>query len=396
MHELQLRAGRERSVLRKHPWIFSGSIEKVRGNPESGDTVNIVSHEGRWLARAAYSPHSQIRARIWAWDETEEVEAAFIHDRLEQALRRRASLMNDPAVTAYREVHAESDGLPGMIIDRYNEFRVIQFLSAGAERWREEVVDFLVSRDDCDGVYERSDVDVREKEGLPPRSGPLWGELPEGELVIQEYDLRYHVDVVRGHKTGFYLDQRENRKFARAFIRGGEVLNCFAYTGGFTVAALSAGASHALSIDSSSAALELGVKNVRLNGLPSENCAWQEGDVFVELRKLRDRRRFFDVVVLDPPRFAQTSSQVQRASRGYKDINLLAFKLLKPGGHLLTFSCSGAIGAELFQKIVADAALDAEVDASVVAWLGQPPDHPVRLSFPEGKYLKGLVCQVGF
>jgi 23S rRNA (cytosine1962-C5)-methyltransferase len=396
MHELQLRSGRERSVLRKHPWIFSGSIGKVRGNPGSGETVNVLSHDGQWLARAAYSPHSQIRARIWTWDEAEDVEPSFIHRRLAQALRMRTSLMSDPTVTAYREVHAESDGLPGIIIDRYNEFRVIQFLSVGAERWREEVVAFFVSRGDCRGIYERSDVDVREKEGLPPRAGPLWGDLPEGDLMILEYDLRYYVDVVKGHKTGFYLDQRENRRFAQSFISDGEILNCFAYTGGFTVAALSAGASHALSIDSSSSALELAEENVRLNGLPSESCEWLEGDVFVELRKLRDRRRSFDVVILDPPRFAQTNSQVRRAARGYKDINLLAFKLLKPGGHLITFSCSGAVGTELFQKIVADAALDAEVDATVLAWLGQPPDHPVRLSFPEGKYLKGLVCQVGF
>jgi 23S rRNA (cytosine1962-C5)-methyltransferase len=396
MHELQLRSGRERSVLRKHPWIFSGSIGKVHGNPGLGETVNVLSHDGTWLARAAYSPHSQIRARIWTWDEAEAVNPAFIHSLLDKALQARERLRTDPAVTAYREVYAESDGFPGIIIDRYNELRVIQFLSASAEHWRDEVVEFLVGRGDCEGIYERSDADVREKEGLPTRAGLLWGDLPEGTLIIQEYDLRYHVDVVRGHKTGFYLDQRENRAFLQSCIGGGEILNCFAYTGGFTMAALSAGASNVLSIDSSSAALELAEKNVRLNGFPNEHCEWLEGDVFVELRKLRDRRRSFDVVILDPPRFAQTSSQVQRAARGYKDINLLAFKLLKPGGHLITFSCSGAVGAELFQKIVADAALDAGVGASVIAWLGQPPDHPVRLSFPEGKYLKGLVCRVGF
>ena len=394
MGEIRLKPGRDRSLLKRHPLVFSGAIEEVRDEPGWGETVDIVAHSGEWLGRAAYSPQSQIRARLWTWDRDEAVDEGFFDRRLRRAGQARSALASDGSTTAYREVFAESDGLPGLIVDRYNDFRVVQFLTAGAERWKDAIVRLLAAGGECLGIYERSDVQVRQLEGLPPRTGLLWGQAPDEELVISEHGLQYEVDVLKGHKTGFYLDQRENRQLLRSGLSGASVLNCFAYTGGFTVTALAGGASHVLSVDTSGQALEVAGENVELNGLPLERCAWLEGDAFVELRRLRDRGMKFDLVVLDPPRFAATAAQAERASRGYKDINLLAFKLLRPGGLLFTFSCSGGVSAELFQKIVAGAALDAGVDAAIEGWLGQPADHPVSLNFPEGRYLKGFVCRV--
>jgi 23S rRNA (cytosine1962-C5)-methyltransferase len=392
--EILLKAGRDRSLRLRHPWIFSGAAVEVRGDPAPGDTVEVISAEGEWLARAAYSPRSQIVARVWTWDPAEDLDEDFFARHLSRAIEARPSLLRGQETDAFREVHAESDGLPGLILDRYGGVRVVQFLSAGAERWRDAILGALAGRGDCEAIYERSDVDVRSLEGLPPKAGLLWGHLPDTRLVIHENGLRFHVDVARGHKTGFYLDQRENRRSFRSCLHGGEVLNCFAYTGAFTVAALSAGASRVLSTDSSEEALRLAEENVALNGHPADRCEWLAGDAFTELRHLRDRARSFDAVVLDPPRFAATASQAQKAARGYKDINLLAFKLLRPGGLLFTFSCSGGVSSDLFQKIVASAALDAGVDAAIVGWLGQPADHPVALNFPEGRYLKGLICRV--
>jgi len=354
----------------------------------------VLSASGEWLAKAAFSPASQIRARIWSWTAEEAVDASFIRRRLQSSLAARAALAASGEVTAYREVYAESDGLPGLIVDRYARYRVVQFLSAGAERYRDQVVECLAGLGDCNGIVERSDVDVRGLEGLAERRGLLWGEDPAGPVLIQEYELRFLADLHQGHKTGFYLDQRENRRRARRYLGQGEVLNCFAYTAAFTAIALHAGAERVTSVDSSAGALDLGRENVRLNHLPDAGCEWVEGNAFEELRRFRDQGRSFDAIVLDPPRFAATTSHVGRASRGYKDINWLAFRLLRPGGSLVTFSCSGGVGPELFQKIVADAALDASVQAVVVEWMGQPADHPVALNFPEGRYLKGLVCQV--
>jgi len=392
--ELHLKPGRDRSVRLRHPWLFSGSVRDVHGDPAPGDTVEVLSAEGEWLARAAYSPRSQILARIWTWQSPEEIGPEFFAARLRRAIDARRSLPSLRETDSYREVHAESDGLPGMILDRYGEVRVVQFLAAGAERWREAILAAILERGDCRAVYERSDADVRELEGLPARAGLLWGDLPETRIDIRENGLRYHVDLAQGHKTGFYLDQRENRAVFRSLLSGGEVLNGFAYTGAFTVAALAAGASRVVSLESSAPALAMAQENVAFNGQAAGSCEWVAGDAFGELRKLRDRARTFDAVVLDPPRFAATASQAPKAARGYKDINLLAFKLLRPGGLLFTFSCSGGVSPELFQKIVAGAALDAGVEATVVGWLGQPADHPVLLSFPEGRYLKGLICRV--
>ena len=390
---IRLKPGRERSVLRQHPWLFSGAIADVDGSPEPGSTVEVTDFAGAWLARGAYSPESQIRVRIWTWEHDEAIDAAFFARRLKQSIGRRSGLDPEGRTTAFREVHAESDGLPGLIVDRYAGFRVVQLLSVGAERWRSPIVEALAAPGDVQGVYERSDASVRELEGLEPRSGLLWGDEPPPRVAIAEHGVAYQVDLLTGQKTGFYLDQREHRQRLRRGLGEAEVLNAFAYTGGFSVCALLGGARSVLSIDSSADALELARANVALNGFAPEACEWIEGDAFVELRRLRDRAASFDVIVLDPPRFAATAAQAERAARGYKDINLLAFKLLRPGGRLYTFSCSGGVSAELFEKIVAGAAIDAGVQAVIVEWLGQPADHPVALNFPEGRYLKGLVCQ---
>lgn len=394
MQTLTLKPGREKSLQRLHPWVFSGAVQKVSGSPAPGETLRLLSAEGQFLAWAAYSPVSQIRARVWSFSEEETIDEAFLRRRLESALRRRAALgaeFSPQPGQALRLVHAESDGLPGFILDWYDGVLVGQFLTAGAEQWRETLADLAMQQLSARAFYERSDADVRQLEGLSPRSGLMRGVLENPRLQIQEDGLRLWVDVAQGHKTGFYLDQRANRiRVGRACARR-EVLNCFCYTGGFSLHAARAGASSVLSVDTSAEALALAQENAALNQL--EGLEWLEADVFTALRKFRDQNRSWDVIILDPPKFAPTAAQAERAARGYKDINRLAFKLLRPGGLLFTFSCSGGIDAALFQKIVASAALDAGTQAQIVEHLWQGADHPVALSFPEGEYLKGLVCQ---
>jgi 23S rRNA (cytosine1962-C5)-methyltransferase len=391
MNILTLKRGRQKAILRHHPWIFSGAIQSLSGQPKSGETVTVVDSGNNFLAQAAYSPESQIRARIWNWEADEPIDRNFFKRKLTNAIQLREHWIKTETTNAYRLVHAESDGLPGLIVDRYGEVLVVQITSAGAEAWREPVCSLLEELLAPQAIYERSDVTVRTLEGLPERTGLLSGSLPPQPMTITENSLNYQVDLVTGQKTGFYLDQRDNRQMCREIAQGKSVLNCFAYTGGFTLAALAGGAESVVSIDSSADALETARRNLALNGLPEERCEWIVGDAFQELRTLRDRAAQFDLVILDPPKFAPTKAQARKAARGYKDINLLGFKLLKPGGTLMTYSCSGGIDAGFFQKIVADAALDAGVDAKILYHLGQAPDHPTNLAFPEGTYLKGLV-----
>jgi 23S rRNA (cytosine1962-C5)-methyltransferase len=395
MDAIVLQPGREKSVRQKHPWIFSGALAQVKGTPQPGATVEVQASGGEFLGWAAYNPNSNIRARMWSWQREEPVGPDLLRARLEQALALRRALVPESETSALRLVHAESDGLPGLIVDRYNDTLVVQCLTAGADHWRDTLIPLLVELTGAAAVYERSDVDVRRLEGLPERVGSLYGPAPSEPLLVQENGLNFWVDIVGGHKTGFYLDQRRNRQRLRELIAGRSLLNCFSYSGGFSVYALAGGAADVLSVDSSADALALGQRNVDANHLPGERVEWLEEDVFHTLRGLRDRRRSFDAVVLDPPKFAPTAAQAERAARGYKDINLLAFKLLRPGGLLFSFSCSGGVSADLFQKIVAGAALDAGVEARIVERLEQGVDHPVALNFPEGAYLKGLVVEVG-
>ena len=393
MKAILLKRGREKSVLRRHPWIFSGAIAKIEGHPKQGETVDILASEGALLARGAYSPHSQITVRIWTFDPREDVSSEFFDGRLRQAVEARRSLMSGDGPAGVRLINAESDGLPGIIADRYGDFLVVQFLSAGADYWKGAVVETLMRLMSVSGVYERSDAGVREKEGLPKLAGTLAGREPQDLVEIREGSCRFLVDIKRGHKTGFYLDQRENRGMIAEFARGTEMLNCFSYTGGFGIAALRAGAEKVTNVDTSAGALDLARRNAEINGVDASNLESVEGDAFAVLRRWRDAGRAFDVIVLDPPKFAESQSQLARASRGYKDINLLAFKLLRPGGILFTFSCSGLMSPELFQKIVADAALDAGCEAQIIRRLAQASDHPTLLSFPEGSYLKGFICR---
>ena len=385
-----LAPGREKSLLNRHPWVFSGAIAKVRGDVGPGDTVDILADDGRFLGRAAASPASQIRARIWTFDEKEHVDAAFFERRLRSAIARRAPLLTGEHPAA-RLVHAESDGMPGLIADRFGSTVVVQVLAAGAEAWRDTIFDALARITGATAIVERSDVEVRALEQLAERRGLVSGVATE-HIEIVEHDLRYGIDVTAGQKTGFYLDQRDNRRRVRAMARDADVLDGFCYTGGFALNARVGGARSIMAIDSSSDAIAQGCRNLALN--PSgADVEWVEADAFSHLRLLRDRNRQFDLIVLDPPKLAPTVRHVERAARAYKDINLLAFKMLRPGGCLVTFSCSGGVGIELFQKIVAGAAVDARVDARIEARLGPASDHGAALSFPEGDYLKGLVLR---
>jgi 23S rRNA (cytosine1962-C5)-methyltransferase len=387
---LKLKAGRERSLKRRHPWVFSGAIEETEGSPKSGDTVEVRGATGEFLAWAAYSPASQIRGRVWSFDESEVPGPELFAKRIEKALARRADTTSSNAM---RLVHGESDELPGLIADRYDDTLVIQILSAGCERWRDTLVGTLHARSGCIRLYERSDTDARELEGLPASSGRLVGPALEGPLRIVEHGVEYEVDVRSGQKTGFYLDQRDNRARVGQLAAGREVLDCFCYTGGFTLSALAGGARSSLSIDSSAPALVQARRNLALNRIPAERAEWREADVFQALRGLKREGRQFDLVVLDPPKFAATAKDAQRAARGYKDINLNALKLLRPGGLLATFSCSGGVSADLFQKIVAGAAADAGTPLFLRERYHSAPDHPVRVEFPEGEYLKGLLLE---
>lgn len=427
MNTVTLKPSKERSLLRRHPWVYANAIERIDGKPASGATVVVRAHDGRFLARAAYSPHSQIRLRAWSFDEAEPIDHAFFKRRVQQALAHRRSFVPDTG--AVRLVFGEADGLPGLIVDYYvpdlamaggpapadpnptlatrashlplpgdeaaaHGQLVCQFMAAGVEAWKDAIVAALTGATGCPNVYERSDVSIREKEGLAQTTGVLAGAAPADTLIVDENGARYRVDVRNGHKTGFYIDQRESRALVQEYSAERDVLNCFCYTGGFSLAALKGGARRVVSIDSSGEALALARANVEANGFDAARAEWLDADAFRTLRRLADEGERFDLVVLDPPKFAPAREHVDRAARAYKDINLSGFRLLRPGGLLFTYSCSGAIDAELFLKIVAGAASDARVDARILKRLGTGLDHPLLASFPEGEYLKGLLLQI--
>jgi len=387
---IRIRAGKERSLQRRHPWVFEGSV--AGGKADSGETVRVESEDGRFLAWAAYSPQSSIRLRAWSFDEAERIDAAFFARRIAAAVASRARL--PVASDGVRLVHGEADGLPGLVVDRYGELLSAQFLSSGAERWKPTIADALLKTTGASALYERSDTSSRQREGLSPVTGWLRGDAPSTDITIREHEWRLGLDVASGHKTGFYLDQRDNRKLFAESVRHfgfAEVLNCYCYTGGFSVAALAGGAARVIGVDSSGPALERATANVALNGFDAARHETLDADVNQTLRSMLDANRSFDAIVLDPPKLAPTVAHAERAARAYKDINRLAFLLLRPGGALFTFSCSGGISADLFHKIVAGAGLDAGVDGLIYARLGAAPDHPMTVTFPEGEYLKGLV-----
>lgn len=392
MTSVILKKSADKFIKRRHPWIFSGAIEKIGGNPSNGDTVQIFTSNKTLIGFGSFSPSSQIRVRVWSFNPEEKIDSDFFRKNIVEAKSLREKILDTTKTNAYRIINAENDGLPGLIVDHYGEYLVCQFLSSGTEFYKKILVGELYDIIKPKGIYERSDVDVREKEGLKPAKGLLRGKEPEELAEVVENGLKFLVDIRNGHKTGFYLDQRDNRKLVSEIAKHKNVLNCFSYTGGFSVYSMIAGAKSVTQVEASKSALETANKNIELNELNPSSVENINDDVFNVLRKLRDERRTFDLIILDPPKFAESASQVQKASRGYKDINLLAIKLLNPGGVLFTFSCSGHISRELFQKIVSDSALDAEREVKIIKQLTQSADHPVSANFPEGLYLKGLVC----
>jgi 23S rRNA (cytosine1962-C5)-methyltransferase len=389
MKTIRLRTGKERSLLRRHPWVFDGAV--ARGGGDAGETVRVESDEGRFLAWGAFSPSSRIRVRAWTFDEAQRIDAAFFRDTLARAIALRDRLGIES--NGIRLVHGESDGLPGLLVDRYGDTLVAQFTACGVERWKAQIADALVELTGCPRLYERSDTSSRKLEGLPDATGWLRGS-GETSLELLEHGWRLGLDIAHGHKTGYYLDQRDSRLALYQYTKRlgfAQVLNCFSYTGGFSVAALAGGAGHVTSIDSSGPVLEQARANLLLNGLDPAQASFMDADVNTSLRQFVTEGRSFDAIVLDPPKFAPTAAHAERAARAYKDLNRQAFKLLTPGGVLFTFSCSGGIGVELFHKIVASAGLDAGVDGAILQRLGGACDHPMTINFPEGEYLKGLV-----
>jgi 23S rRNA (cytosine1962-C5)-methyltransferase len=395
MKKIILEKGREKSLLRRHPWIFSGAIKSVEGKPERGETVDVLSSSNEWLARGSYSPDSQITVRAWTFDKDENIDSDFFRRKIVKALELRQRL---PGIgtdfTACRLIGGEADGLPGLIVDRYGDYLAGQFLASGVEKYKATIVEMLIELTACKGFYERSDVAVRLKEGLTETTGTLFGAEPPEKIEIREHALKFYVDVKHGHKTGFYLDQRDNRNYLYKHAAGKTVLNCFSYTGGFGVAAAKGGAAMVTNADTSAPMLALGSENMQLNGIDEKLYENIEADVFCLLRKFRAEGRKFDIIVLDPPKFADSKHHMDKACRGYKDIAILGFQLLNPGGQLYTFSCSGLMTPELFLKITADAALDAGIDAHIVNRFCQAPDHAMSLHFPESHYLKGLLLNI--
>ncbi|HCD1613332.1 TPA: 23S rRNA (cytosine(1962)-C(5))-methyltransferase RlmI [Serratia marcescens] len=391
---LHLAKGREKSLLRRHPWVFSGAVQRVEGKALSGETIDILDSQGKWLARGAYSPESQIRARVWTFQQDEDINIDFFIRRLQQAQSWRDWVAQRDGLDGYRLIAGESDGLPGITIDRFQNFLVLQLLSAGAEYQRPALISALQHCYPECSIYDRSDVAVRKKEGLPLAQGPVLGDLPPELLPITEHGMKLLVDIQQGHKTGFYLDQRDSRLAARNYSAGRRVLNCFSYTGAFAVSALMGGCAQVISVDTSQAALDIAKQNVELNKLDLNKAEFVRDDVFQLLRNYRAQGEKFDLIIMDPPKFVENKNQLASACRGYKDINMLALQLLNPGGILLSFSCSGLMPTDLFQKILADAAVDAGRDVQFIEQFRQAADHPVIATYPEGLYLKGFACRV--
>lgn len=387
---------REKPVVQRHPWLFSGAVARTVGEPQPGDLVEVVGENGRFLATGYYNPHSQIRVRLLSWDANEPIDDAFWRSRLQQALAARTALQLAPETTACRLVNAEADGLPGLVVDKYGDFLVMQCLTLGIDQRKTDIAALLAELAQPLGIVERSDVDVRRKEGLAETTGLLWGSLPPDTVEIRENGLRFGVQLLSGHKTGFYLDQRENRTAVchPTHVHNQTILNLFAYTGSFAVYAAASGASRIINVDSSIPALEQAERNLALNGFDRPQDEYLAGDAFEILRHYRDQAAQFDMVILDPPKFAHSQRDINRACRGYKDLNWLALRLIRPGGLLATFSCSGLISADLFQKVLFGAAIDAGRDVQIIRPLAQAADHPIRLTFPESAYLKGFLCRV--
>jgi 23S rRNA (cytosine1962-C5)-methyltransferase len=391
-----LKKGREKSVTNRHPWLYSGAINRIEGDPADGDVVDVWNSRARFVARGIYNAKSQIQVRLLTWNPNDPIDEQFWRRRISRAVAGRLALKQAQDTDSYRLVFSEADGVPGFIADLYGAWLVVQFLSLAAEKNRRVILDILLDLVEPQGIYERSDVEsARDKEGLVPVTGPVWGEVPPDIIEVLENGHTFLVDVKLGHKTGFYLDQRENRQKVAKYCAGKEVLNAFSYTGAFAVYAAYAGATRIINVDTSERALQIAEQNMRRNGFGDrEGDVYAEADVFDILRAYNEANWKFDVIILDPPKFAHSKRQVDKASHGYKDINLLAMKLLKRGGILITFSCSGAVSRDLFQKIIFGAAIDAGRTTQIIEHLSQASDHPILVTCPETEYLKGFICRV--
>jgi 23S rRNA (cytosine1962-C5)-methyltransferase len=391
--QLVLKAGKEKSLRLGHPWIFSGAIQTLRGKAEDGSQLDVVDHKGQFLARAYYNAQSSIVARVFSRHEGENLDLDLLLRRIRSAWERRQALRTVDT-NMQRVVASEADLLPGLIIDHYAGWVVFQILTKGMDVLRSAIVQAIQEIFEPIGIVERSDEAIRTKEGLEPHKALVSGDLKTEGVLAREQGMQLWVNLWEGHKTGFYLDQRLNRQWVGRYAEGAEVLNCFSYTGGFSVAAGYGGAKRVISVDESRPALDLAARNWQLNvNRPEAQHETVRADVFAYLRQLREQGAQFDLIIMDPPKFVSDKHHIDRACRGYKDLNLLAMQLLREGGHLATFSCSGLVSRDLFQKVVFGASVDASCDMQILHHLSQAEDHPTLLSFPESLYLKGLMCR---
>ncbi|TDO19153.1 class I SAM-dependent rRNA methyltransferase [Pedobacter duraquae] len=394
MVEIILKKGKEKAVHQKHPWVFSGAIDKVKGDPANGDVIRLLAADKTFLAYGYYNAQSRVAVRLLEWDEQRIINRDWYAEKLHKAISSRGHVLRDSETDTCRLVFSEADYLPGLIVDRYADFLSLQILSSGIENVKDDIIDILRSALNPKGIFDKSDATARDHENLEAKQGLLWGELPPEFIAVKENGINYHINIVNGQKSGFYCDQRDNRQILAEYTKDKKVLDCFCYSGGFSLNSLRHGASHVTSVDSSALALETLQHNIQLNGFDIQQNTSVQADVNKQLRKFKDEGHLFDVVVLDPPKYAPSRSALDRAARAYKDLNRLGMALLPPGGLLATFSCSGAVDIETFKQIIAWAALDAGREVQIVKQFTQPEDHPVRISFPEGEYLKGLLLRV--
>lgn len=394
MVEIKLKKGKEKAVNQRHPWVFSGALDKIKGKPENGEVVRVLSAANEFLALGYYNDQSRVAVRLLDWDENIAINATWYEQKITAAIAGRSHLLADPSTTACRLIFSEADFLPGLIVDRYADFLSVQILSSGIEKAQKEIIEILVRLLQPKGIFDRSDATARTHEGITAENGLLWGEVPEEFIAVKENGITYHINIAEGQKSGFYCDQRDNRKILASYTKDKTVLDCFSYSGGFTLNAFVNGAKEVTSVDSSALALETLKQNITLNNFdPSKHTSIQS-DVNKQLRAFGDEDKKFDVVILDPPKFAPSRSALDRAARAYKDLNRRGLMLLESGGLLATFSCSGAVDIDTFKQIIAWAALDAGKEVQIIKQFCQPEDHPIRLSFPEGEYLKGLLIRV--
>ncbi|WP_111632848.1 class I SAM-dependent rRNA methyltransferase [Pedobacter cryoconitis] len=394
MIDVVLKKGKEKAVHQKHPWVFSGAIDKVKGNPLNGEVIKVLAADQSFLAYGYYNGQSRVAVRLLEWEEDNIIDKAWYEVRLKDAIASRAHLLSDQQTNTCRLVFSEADYLPGLIVDKYADYLSLQILSAGMENVKAELIEILIAELNPIGIFDKSDANARTHENLEVSQGLLWGETPPEFIEVKENGVRYHINIADGQKSGFYCDQRDNREILAAYTKDKEVLDCFCYSGGFTLNSLKHGAKHVTSVDSSALAMETLKHNLGLNGFMEHQQTSVQSDVNKQLRVFKEDGRLFDVIVLDPPKYAPSRSALDRAARAYKDLNRLGMLLLKKGGILATYSCSGAVDLETFKQIIAWAALDAGREVQIIKQFHQPEDHPVRISFPEGEYLKGLLLRV--